>query len=161
MIELSKKERGRILSKVTIDFKDPEKGCWNYNGYLSDGYGRIYWQGKRYKAHRFFYEMIAGNIPIWTGKESLEIDHLCKNRACVNFKHLALVTPKINTLRGNGVGAKNAQKDQCVHGHDAFYKIGNRRRCKDCCYFVSVLKCRRMFDASEKRELWRKARNSL
>ena len=45
MIELSKKERGRILSKVTIDFKDPEKGCWNYNTAGTCNAGKD-WNGK-------------------------------------------------------------------------------------------------------------------
>ena len=141
------KEAGRIFSKISID---PTTNCWNYSGYLSDGYGRIFWQGKRWKAHRLFYLWKYGNIPKWENKSSKEIDHICNNRRCVNPDHLQIVSPRENVLRGNGPTAKNYRKTICIHGHDAFYKVGNKKRCRE---------CRRIFDASEKRKQWRKSRN--
>ena len=85
-----------------------------------NGYGQIYLGSldKKAYAHRVSYEAFFGSIP-----SPLEIDHLCRNRKCVNIDHLEAVTHKVNCLRGNGIGAKNARKDRCHRGH----KYGSRR----------------------------------
>lgn len=142
----NKRDYKRIFSKISIN---PDTKCWNYSGYLSDGYGRIYWKGKRYKAHRLFYLWKYGTIIKWKNKSSKEVDHICNNRKCVNPEHLRLVTPKVNNLRGNSVAAKNARKNCCIHGHNALYVVGNRRRCRE---------CRKILDASNKRKQWRNRR---
>lgn len=119
-----------------------ETGCWIWQGGLSDGYGRIYTNGKRYKAHRFVYELLVEKI-----SEDKELDHLCRNRSCVNPHHLEIVNHRVNILRGVGPTAINSHKITCIHGHNNLYKVGNRRRCRE---------CRRILDASEKRKKWRK-----
>lgn len=93
--------------------KLPNDGCWEWTGYLNKtGYGRLsQWKdGKR--AHRFSYQYHFGNLD-----PNLTIDHICRNRKCVNPKHLEQVTMKVNTLRGNTFAAKNAGKTHCKHGH--------------------------------------------
>ena len=146
---LPQKAMGKIFSRIKVD---PSTDCWNWMGGLDQGYGRIQWQGRRYKAHRLLYLWKFNNLEEWKNKQSNEMDHLCNNRRCVNPDHLRLVTPRVNTLRGKGVGAKNANKIYCIHGHNAFYKVGDRRRCRE---------CRRIFDASEHRKQWKKSRNWL
>lgn len=90
-----------------------ENGCWIWRGAsVGGGYGTIRRQGQTHRAHRFVYELLVGPIP-----EGLVIDHLCRNRACVNPKHLEPVTFKENILRGEGATARHARKSQCVHGH--------------------------------------------
>ena len=142
----TKKEIKKIFSKIEID---SITNCWNWTGKLDNGYGRMRWRGTNHKAHRLLYAWKFKNIPKWKNKSSKEIDHLCNNRACVNPDHLQLVFNKINVLRGNGITAENHRKVICINGHNAFYIIGNRRRCRE---------CRRILDASEKRKIWRKNR---
>lgn len=142
----NKREYNRIFSKISVD---PNTKCWNWSGCLDEGYGRIWWRGKRYYAHRLLYFWKFKSIEKWKNKSSKEIDHICNNRACVNPEHLRLVSNRINVIRGIGPTAINARKTLCIHGHNALYWIGNRRRCRE---------CRRILDTSEKRRLWKKER---
>lgn len=79
----------------------------------SNGYGRLSSHGKVYSAHRFVYEKTRGPIP-----DGLTLDHLCRNKLCVNPDHLEPVTLRVNILRSNGFAAKNAAKSHCAHGHE-------------------------------------------
>jgi hypothetical protein len=89
-------------------------GCWLGDGYVNDkGYGRFGTaKGKTVQAHRFAYEQTVGPIP-----EGAQLDHLCRNRRCVNPTHLEPVTNRTNILRGVGFAAENAEKTACVNGH--------------------------------------------
>lgn len=96
---------------------EPMSGCWLWSGALDEkGYGRIGEGGRGgriLRAHRVVYEALVGPIP-----EGLTIDHLCRNRACVNPDHLEPVASKTNTMRGRGAGALNARKTHCKRGHE-------------------------------------------
>jgi hypothetical protein len=92
-----------------------------------DGYGRVNFQGKWRGAHRVAYERARGPIP-----EGLVIDHLCRNRACINPSHMECVTSAENTRRG-----REATKTACIAGHPLFgsnlFIESGRRRCRECC----------------------------
>lgn len=99
--------------------------CINWNGSLdSDGYGRIQIGKKSRLAHRVAWEKENGLIP-----KPLVIDHVCRNRACVNVLHMEVVTIKENTLRGTNPPAQNARKKKCVKGHELI--SSNLRKTKD------------------------------
>ena len=74
----------------------PECGCYVWTGGDSGiGYGSVWFNGRPRRVHRVVYEHFNGPIP-----EGMQIDHLCRNRACSNVHHLEVVTNQENCLRG-------------------------------------------------------------
>lgn len=124
--------KDRILNKVK---KTPS--CWIWmGGKDSAGYGRTYIGGKAegksiYRiAHRIIYELFRG-----TDISGLELDHICRNKICVNPDHLDPVTHLENVRRGIS-GQYLRKRTHCPSGHEystsntSFYK--NMRSCKTC-----------------------------
>lgn len=89
--------------------------CWTWTASLTaGGYGRFP-NRQNYVAHRTAYELLIGPIP-----PGLQLDHLCRNRACVNPWHLEPVTQQVNLARGEGIKASVAgrlAKTHCPQGH--------------------------------------------
>jgi hypothetical protein len=112
---------------------DPKTGCWNWTGSINGkGYGYLSVDNRTMQAYKLAYEWKYGKIP-----RGLELDHLCRNSACVNPDHLEVVTRRINQLRGNTIGARNAQKTHCPYGHpysneNTYIKPDGSRACKKC-----------------------------
>lgn len=124
----------RFMSFVNV----PEpNGCWLWIGAKRrKGYGTFGIQIAKGKqrlvaAHRFAYEHFRG--PIAPG---LQLDHLCRNHACVRPDHLEAVTCRENLLRGDGFNKVNALKTHCPQGHPYdetnTRRIGGHRQCRTC-----------------------------
>lgn len=108
----------------------PFHSCWEWVGCKNKwGYGAFN-PGPKSKigtqAHRFSYTRFKGEIPI-----GLVLDHLCKNRACVNPEHLQPVSQRENVLRSDSIIGKPVTK--CNRGHEYNKKTTYLYRgCKHC-----------------------------
>lgn len=125
----------RILLGLTRRYVVAPSGCWEWTGYRSDCHYGIYTGGQKtgwpVNAHRLMYMVKVGPIP-----DGFHIDHLCRNRGCINPQHLQAVTPRVNTLRGMGPSGMNARKTHCPAGHSyanaARVDSNGRRVCRVC-----------------------------
>ncbi|RYF11404.1 MAG: HNH endonuclease [Oxalobacteraceae bacterium] len=94
------------------------EGCWLWKGQINrGGYGKLVAkiEGKRriLSAHRAVYEHLVSQIPA-----GMQLDHLCRNRACVNPSHLEPVSNRENVMRGHSHVAANPAKTHCPQGHE-------------------------------------------
>lgn len=122
----------RVFGRILID---AETGCWEWVGSLNDdGYAQFALSHTFTKrVARFLYEEEYGPLD-----PSIHLDHLCRNRPCVNPAHLDPVTPRVNILRGVGPTAINARREYCTNGHDLsdpdvlYVRPNGWRQCRVC-----------------------------
>lgn len=102
----------RFWSKV-----EKTNECWEWKAGLNRyGYGQFNHKGRPHGAHRISWMLTQGEIP-----KGLVIDHLCRNRKCVNPSHMELVTLGENVRRGivhQVLSEKYASMTHCKHGHE-------------------------------------------
>lgn len=116
----------RLLDRISL----ADSGCWIYPTTTDSGYGVIGLGGRggaTAKTHRVAYEHISGPIP-----DGMDLDHLCRVRACCNPAHLEPVTRQTNLLRG----ARKTEQTHCKSGHE-FNAVNTRtstgrRVCRAC-----------------------------
>ena len=122
-----------ILERFWIKVKESDS-CWEWTASkTAGGYGQFnIGNNKNVYAHRLAYELLVGQIP-----EGLVIDHLCRNRACVNPDHLEPVTVDENLSRGRGQSQVLHHLGVCANGHPASESYrrkstGNIVHCRTC-----------------------------
>lgn len=129
-------DEARFFSHVSL----ASNTCWIWGAKRNpDGYGQFHIRDtdgkwRLYGAHRVSYTIAHGPIP-----EGMVIDHLCRNRSCVNPGHLEAVTIQVNTARGcSAVAAAAASwaEGRCRNGHDlakvGIHKSGKAWTCAQC-----------------------------
>lgn len=133
-----KTTRERFESKIIRT----AEGCWEWTGahFQTTGYAIFNVLSERdgrwrpTVAHRVAYELFVGPIP-----DGRVIDHLCRNRGCVNPDHLEPVTVQENVLRGEAWSAIAVRDNQCKRGHE--FTLENtitrpnrpgKRECREC-----------------------------
>jgi len=108
-IKLRGKDFGLTQAEIDNFYGKIKKtnSCWHWESSIGwDGYGRFSLRKNCYLAHRFSYELNVGPIP--TG---MQIDHLCRNRFCVNPAHLDPVDNDENMYR------RVLARAHCKNGH--------------------------------------------
>ena len=145
-IILERRDIERVLSRVPIGEPD---GCWEWTGPRhKTSYGRVnLWKnGRTYSvnAHRIVYMLLVDDVP-----EDMVIDHLCRNRICVNPQHHEVVTGPENTRRG-------ATKTHCKRGHkftegSTRIDAAGARQCRSCYEEVGRERNRGYYHANKER----------
>ena len=138
----------RFWAKVAT--AGPEE-CWEWTGYCErNGYGRYH----KYLVHRVAYELSTGESP-----GDLLVDHICRNRVCVNPAHLRLATAKQNAqnqslARNNTSGFTGVYFNKCSRKWRAHLFHNGRRinlgyfKTVEAAYEARIVKERELFTHS-------------
>lgn len=149
-------QTARMLSRIVR-----QEGCWKWNGaHTGAAYAAFCVSGRTLGAHRVVYEYYVAPIPA-----GLHLDHLCRNRWCVNPTHLEPVTSGENTRRSPLMGKQqrghrpggnngNGLKQECVRGHrftpeNTIARRNGGRWCRQCEQIRSSRRNRRQASALE------------
>lgn len=109
------------------------ESCWNWVGSDNgNGYGYMHGGGRRHGVHRISYVIHGGVL-----QPGLVIDHICRNRSCVNPEHLRQVTQRVNALENSSsISAINSAKTTCPKGHpyteENTWISRGARKCRTC-----------------------------
>lgn len=108
----------RTLEEIKLDFwarvkmGKPDE-CWEWSkarNSLKSRYGIVWWNGRKWKAHRLAFYLTHGEID-----DSLLVCHKCDNPPCCNPNHLFQGT---NVDNSNDKFAKGRQRFE--HGEDRY-----------------------------------------
>jgi hypothetical protein len=100
----------RIVDRLLVSAED----CWEWQGALANGYGRVRWNDQSALVHRVVYVAVHGQPTL------PDLDHLCRNRKCANPAHLEPVTHAENIRRGEwsaGSARLQTAKTHCPNNH--------------------------------------------
>ena len=129
------KQSAPLMDRFLAKIEKQPNGCWKWTACTrKDGYGQLSCgpaSDGHILAHRASYELHKGPIP-----EGLDLDHLCRNRWCVNPDHLEAVTRQVNCLRGEHPSIQIHLSGRCQRGHEFneenTYVYKGKRMCRVC-----------------------------
>ena len=132
----------RLLSKLTIPqlfrfisrikMNDP-RDCWEWSGCKTKGhYAQFSVTNNKVKETAYVHRIAYNH---WRGPIKNTLDHLCRNRSCVNPWHLEDITLRENINRGFGHNSK--RRKCCKRGHEytlesTYYDRSGSRECRIC-----------------------------
>jgi HNH endonuclease len=91
---------------------DPQTGCVRWTGaHNQKGYGRISYLGRLRQVHRLIYELLVEPIP-----PGLTVDHVCGTKACINVRHMQLVSREENSRLAHE--RRRLTRTHCRRGHE-------------------------------------------
>lgn len=116
-----------IFTKIAFS---EDGGCWEWsashttNGY-AQGYPPAKPRSRPVHVHRYVMQMLGYDLA------GLDVDHLCRNRGCVNPEHLEPVTRAVNLQRARGGWCKKLLHDLRVPG-SSYPRKNGRKLCREC-----------------------------
>lgn len=134
---ITEKKYLKLASKRFWTKVKKTKTCWIWLGCkVHAGYGRFNLNGKQRAAHAVSLILNGKNIPFLKERMRADIkcvDHICRNPACVNPKHLRVVTFYENVMFGNSPSAINKRKSHCNNGHllsgkNIYFRVSGKNR---------------------------------
>jgi len=129
-LEVSPTLADRLWSKTRIN-----GNCIEWTGHTHDGYGRMFVGRKDGKNTLMLTHRVAYSLLVGEPTPGLVLDHLCRNRACVNPLHLEEVEQAENIARGDmPTPPPSKRRETCRSGrHVAAWKLG-KKQCYPCLY---------------------------
>lgn len=120
----------RLTDKINVT----PSGCWEWTACRHpSGYGKAHFNRRTWLAHRLIYTLLVKTI-----EPDMVIDHLCRNRSCVNPDHLRECTQLVNVhAEGSlSLSAQQAKRTHCPLGHqlsgENLYTHNGKRDCRTC-----------------------------
>jgi hypothetical protein len=125
--------REYILARIRIEDRGHSTPCWIWQrGLTEKGYGDCRLNGRHTRSHRIAYAAFVGAIP-----GGLQIDHLCRIKACCNPAHLEPVTNEENNYRARGFVVV---PEHCSRGHLNAENRDRHGNCRLCALHLSRLR---------------------